>query len=361
MSEFSELERRPLDAGDPADLFVVTRNRLIEFLLNYSLIESYFAFVRARKPYPFLARDAILPGSAVPRGEQRHQNTAFIILLDEPLPETLIKHFRLRRSNRVTAPNLRALCSDIVIDEIDGGQLDLSSDESDALLRKLLPIDYAILAERATPGGAPQLSHAHVKIERLTDNALRELGLDLGYVERRLFERGEDYADALEAKFYEYYGFPGNASGRKSAAAMAAQMLTKAGARFSILLANQDDCRITVLDDGPFITQYMLVRLDRDDTARLIRTARAFGATGAGPYTVIRDARDASVVLYRVDFARAAPARGRQRSDADRLLRQPWLEIVDEWIVKVPGAEHMEPDDEAADLPLFLPFAWVRR
>ncbi|PWR22483.1 hypothetical protein [Zavarzinia aquatilis] len=361
MSEFSELERRPVGAGDPADLFVVTRNRLTEFLLNYSLIESYFAFVRARKPYPFMARDAVVPGSAVPRGEQRHQNTAFMILLDEPLPETLIKHFRLRKSNRVTAPNLRALCSDVVIEDIEPAQLDLSSSESDALLRKLLPIDYAILGERATPGGAPLLSHAHVKIERLTDNALRELGLDLGYVERRLFERGEDYADALEAKFYEYYGFPGNASGRKSAAAMAAQMLAKAGTRFCVLLANQDDCRITVLDDGPFITQYMLIRLDRDDTARLIRTARAFGATGAGPYTVIRDARDASIVLYRVDFARSAPARGRVRSDADRLLRQPWLEIVDEWIVKVPSAEHMEPDDEAADLPVFLPFAWVRR
>ncbi|MFA5120138.1 hypothetical protein [Zavarzinia sp.] len=358
MSDISELQRLTPAQGPTQDLFVAARDRLTEFLLGYSLIESYFAFVRARKPYPFLPRTSIVPGSAVPRGEQRHQATAFVILLDEPMPESLIKHFRLRKSNRVTAQNLRNLCSDVAIEQIEPQQLDLASNESDELLRKLLPIDYALLAERTTPGTAPQLSHAHVKIERLTDNAIRDLAMDLGYIERRLFERGEDYVDALEAKYYEYYGFPANASGRKSAAAMAAQLLTTAGTRFTVMLANQDDCRITLLDDGQIITQYLLIRLDRDDAARLVRSAKAFGATDEAPYVVLRDARDAPIVLYRVDFARAAPARGHMRSDADRMLRQPWLEIVDEWIVKVPVAESGE--DPGTDLPAALPFVWAR-
>lgn len=362
MSEFSELDRHIAGtAGAGGDLFLAARDRLVEFLLGYSLIESYFSFVRGRKPYPFMAKTAVIPGSAVARGEQRHQNTAFLILLDAPLPDALIKHFRLRKSNRITPQNLRQFSSDLVIDHIGPQDLDLSSPESDVLLRRLLPLDYAILAERSYPGGPLQLSNCHVKIERLTDNAIRELGLELGYVERRLFERGEDYVDALEAKYYEYYGFPGNASGRKSAAAMAAQMLAKAGARFTVLLANQDDCRITLLDDGAIITQYMLIRLDRDDTAQLLRSARAFGATDASPYTVVQDGRNAPIVLYRVDFARAAPARGRIRSDADRLLRQPWLEIVDEWILKVPaGEQDGEAEETYADLPVALPFVWAR-
>ncbi len=362
MSDFSELDRH--FAGTPpagGDLFLSARDRLVEFLLGYSLIESYFSFVRARKAYPFMPKSSVVPGSAVPRGEHRHQNTAFLILLDAPMPEMLIKHFRLRKSNRVTAQNLRQFSSDLVMDHIDPQALDLSSPESDDLLRRLLPLDYAILAERSHPGGPLQLSNCHVKIERLTDNAIRELGLDLGYIERRLFERGEDYVDALEAKFYEYYGFPGNASGRKSAAAMAAQMLSKAGARFTVLLANQDDCRITVLDDGAIVTQYMLIRLDRDDTAQLIRSARAFGAPDAGPYTVLRDGRNAPIVLYRVDFARAAPARGRLRSDADRLLREPWLEIVDEWVLRVPTGDTGENTEyPTGDLPAALPFVWAR-
>ena len=40
----------------------------------------------------------------------------------------------------------------------------------------------------------------------LTDTAIKELGKELGYVERRLFERGEDYVEALENKFFEYFG-----------------------------------------------------------------------------------------------------------------------------------------------------------
>ncbi|MDD3446942.1 MAG: hypothetical protein PHS60_16155 [Zavarzinia sp.] len=365
MSDISEIGRRATAAqtfGPATDRFVAARNRLTEFLIGYSLIESYFAFVRARRPYPFMPRENVVPGSAVPRSEQRHQNTAFIILLDEPMPETLIKHFRLRKSNRITAQNLAKLSSDVQVEAIAPQALNLASPESEDLLRKILHIDYAILAERLNPGAAPSLSHVHVKIERLTDNAIRELGLDLGYVERRLFERGEDYADALEAKFYEYFGFPANASGRKSAAAMAAQMLGKAGTRFCVMLANQDDCRITLLDDGAIVTQYMLIRLDRDDTARLIRSARAFGAADAGPYTLVRDDHNHPVVIYRADFARAAPARGRLRSDGERLLRQPWLEIVDEWIVKVPATGQVEAQEDAVDpqLPALLPFAWAR-
>lgn len=360
MSDISEIGRAM--AAPIADRFSTARDKLTEFLVGYSLIESYFAFVRARRSYPFMKREAVVPGSAVPRSEQRHQNTAFIILLDEPMPETLIKHFRLRKSNRITPQNLAKMSSDVQVDTITPQMLDLSSPESDELLRKILPIDYAILGERLAPGTAPRLSHVHVKIERLTDNAIRELGIDLGYVDRRLFERGEEYADSLEAKFYEYFGFPSNASGRKSAAAMAAQMLGKAGTRFCVMLANQDDCRITLLDDGPMVTQYMLIRLEPEEAARLLRTARAFGAGDAAPYTLVRDEHNAPIVIYRVDFTRSAPARGKRRSDGDRLLRQPWLEIVDEWIVRIPATGQVEAmeADPVPDLPAFLPFAWAR-
>ncbi len=349
----------PLPLRSSEDLFAAGRQRMVDFLLGYSLIESHLAFVRARKPYPFVERHCVLPGAALPKGEHRYQNTAFMILLDGVMPDSLIKHFRLRKSNRVTAANLRRMGSGITLDEIRAEALDLRSAECEGILRQLLPIDYALLAERPEPGRPLQLSHAHVKIERLTDIAVRQLALDLGYIERRLFERSEDYADALEAKFYEYYGFPANASGRKSAAAMAAQMLAGAGCRFSVLLANQDDCRITVLDDGPLVTQYMLLRLNRDELDRLLQTCRAAGIGDLSPFVLLRDGREAPIVLYRVDFARSAPARGTRRSDGDRLLRQPWLEIVDERILRVP-AEFDEDGAGAASGIAALPFRYAR-
>lgn len=356
----------------PADDFSEARRQLTKFLLGYALTESYYAFMLARKAYPFVPRNNIVPGSALPRIEHRHQRTAFIILLDQPLPRTLIRHFRVRKSNRVTPQNLAGLCSGPTPDTIDPLTLNPAAPESHALLRQLVPIDYAVLAEPKAPQGPIALSHVHVKIERLTDNAIRELATDLGYIERRLFERGEDYADALEGKFYEYYGFPGNASGRKSAAAMAAQMLGKTGMRFSVLLANQDNCRITILDEGPSVTQYMVMRLDAAGEAELKRAAAAAGVGNIAAYTLASDEPGAPVVIYRVEFHRAPPARGSQRSDADRLLRQPWLEIANEWVVKIPTVDQDNLDDaldtlfdldrgHLGALPDELPITWARR
>ncbi|TDP44516.1 hypothetical protein [Zavarzinia compransoris] len=356
----------------PPDDFTQARRQLTKFLLGYSLTESYYAFMLARKAYPFIAKANIVPGTALPRTEHRHQRTAFVILLEQPLPRALIRHFRVRKSNRVTPQNLAGLCPGVTADNFDPLTLRPSEPDSKALLRRLMPIDYAVLAEPQAAQGPITLSHVHVKIERLTDNAIRELAAELGYIERRLFERGEDYADALEAKYYEYYGFPGNASGRKSAAAMAAQMLGKTGMRFTVLLANQDDCRITILDEGETITQYMVMRLDREGEEQLHQAAAAAGVEDLGAYTLATDERGSAIVIYRVDFVRAAPARGRGRSDADRLLRQPWLEIAREWVVKVPTVDQDNLDD-ALDtlfdldrghldaLPEELPITWARR
>ena len=62
---------------------------------------------------------------------------------------------------------------------------------------QLLPLDYALLVERpldeASEMQPSELTHLHVKVERITDNAIRDLGSQLGYIQRSLFERGEDY------------------------------------------------------------------------------------------------------------------------------------------------------------------------
>ena len=42
-----------------------------------------------------------------------------------------------------------------------------------------------------------------MKVERLTDIALREVGKQLGYIDRALFERGEDYVEELETERFK--------------------------------------------------------------------------------------------------------------------------------------------------------------
>jgi hypothetical protein len=221
--------------------------------------------------------------------------------------------------------------------------------EVEGLLGKLCALDYALMITRPTtpknePDGPCVLTHMHVKVERLTDMAIKEMAKSLGYIDQRLFERGEDYVDALEAKFFEYYGFSFNASGRKGAAAMAAQLFAAHRLRFSVFVSSAEDGRLTVLDESPLITQYMLIKLDAEDAERFAEAAKDFG--GAQAFGAADRPR---VLLYRVRFRRTQVAQPEARGlRSDRSLQAPWLEIADEAVLS-PGA----------DPRLAVSFAWA--
>jgi hypothetical protein len=320
-------------------LFAQTRARLTDLLVGASLIESYHSFLAHGKPYPFIAPESLLPGASAGAIEQPFQRAALVIAVDGVMPVSLNKHIRMRRPSQVTPSNLARLAPELDHGLITPAALSPDADGFTPLFAELLKLDYALVLQHDAAARLV-LSHMHVKIERLTDNAIRELAKALGYIERRLFERGEAYVEALEAKFYEYYGFAPNASGRKSAAAMAAQLLGAKGARFVVFAACQEDCRLTVIDDGDRIEHYVLAALPSDAFGATVglhhmpRYALATSETAAGTETV---------VIYRVRFRRtafahpSALANGRRRADAERGLTRPWLELVDEALVPRPG------------------------
>jgi len=345
MSDKANIIQLP-SAGE-RDLYGVERERLVQLLLQHCLIDSYFNFTADSKPYPFIPADQVLPHASSARSEYRHQNAALLIAIDGAMPRPLNKHFRLRASNRVTWRNLQRMAPELDLSDFKAAHCQTDNDAFAELLGRLLPLDFALVAERLGSGrgagpGPLELSHMHVKVERLTDNAIKDLGKRLGYIERRLFERGEDYVEALEAKFFEYYGFSGNTSGRKGAAAMAAQLLTahSGSGRFGVFVSGQEDCRLTVLTEDAGVTQYLLIRLDgpalRDLTARL---AKADGLDIAN-YAIA--GTDVPVLLYRVGLAHTAAARPGGGRRPDRALLEPWLKIADEAIVPRPGCRGPE-------------------
>jgi len=340
-----------VDFADRRDAYVQARERVADFLIRHALFESYANARAYGTPYPFAARQNILPGGAVAAAEHSHQNTALIFLLDGELPRGLNKNFRLRESNRVTWGNLKRLAPHIDFTGYKAAHCRLDEADVEPLLAKLCPLDYALMITRpATPRNAPDgpcmLTHMHVKVERLTDMAIKEMAKSLGYIEQRLFERGEDHVDMLEAKFYEYYGFSFNASGRKGAAAMAAQLLASHRVRFNVFVSSAEDGRLTVLDEGPLVTQYMLIKLDAAATARFAAAVKDFG--GLQAFGMVAADRP-SVMLYRVRFRRAEAAQPHLKGPrSDQGLQAPWLEIADEAILS-----------SRADPRLVVPFAWA--
>jgi hypothetical protein len=322
-------------------LFAQTRARLTELLIQASLIESYHSFLAHGKPYPFAAPESLLPGASAAAIEQPFQRAALVIAVDGVVPASLNKHIRMRRPSQVSPSNLACLAPELDHGLIRPGALSPEAEGFAPLLAELLKLDYALVLQHDSAARLA-LSHMHVKIERLTDNAIRELAKALGYIERRLFERGEAYVEALEAKFYEYYGFAPNASGRKSAAAMAAQLLGAKRVSFVVFAACQEDCRLTVIDDGDLIEHYMLASLPSEELCAMVglhHMARYALATSEA------DGGTETVVVCRVRFRRTAFAHpsalagGGHRADAERGLTRPWLELVDETLVPRPGEQ----------------------
>lgn len=324
--------------------FPSVRQHLTTLLVRHALINSYVRFKEANRPYPFVEATHLVPGQAVRSIERSFQNTALVFAVDGMLPVSLNKHFRLRSSNRVTWRNIQRLAPDLDLSEYKATDNRFDSPGFDPLLTKLLPLDYALLVQRGDEeaGDGFQLSHLHVKVERLADNAIKDLGRKLGYIDRRLFERGEDFVEMLESKFYEYHGFSWNASGRKSAAAMAAQLFADESLCFAVFVASQEENRLTVLDDTDLVSQYLLVRLDARQRAAFRATLHEAGIADASAYLVSDAGERSPVLILRTQLRRTRAALTVKRSHRDREVLAPWLELVGEHLL--PCHDHSVPE-----------------
>ena len=338
-----------LDAALRQDAYAQVRAQLTAFLARHALIGSYDEHRRHQRPYPFLdARTALSTALAPSGAERKLQRSAFIVLVDGALPRGLNKHLRRRPSNQLSWSNLRRFAPDLDLADFKTAHARADSPDFESLLSKLAALDYALLLERTEPDAPFALTHFHVKVDRRTDLALAEFGRRLGYVERRLFERGEDFVEALEAKFFEYHGFGANASGRKSAAAIAAQLLATQGARFTIFVASQADGRLTLLDEQDGVSQHLLIRLAGPARAAFDEALIA-GEADAEDYLVAEEAGD-PVVLYRLRFRHTAAAQPDPRRSPERDLLLPWLEVAEQAVLP-----------RHAGRGRVIPFAWAER
>lgn len=336
------------------DPYLDAREKLTDFLVRTTLVESYHSFAQHGKPYPFVTRDALLPGGSGPATEHPFQRAALVFLVDGAVPRALRKHIRFRRANEVSAQNIKRFAPDIDVRAFETDDCLVDAAGFEPFLDKLLDLDFGLLIQRegdaAEPGGPPRLTHIHVKVERLTDNAVRALAIALGYIKRRLYEQGEDYVEALERKYHEYFGFTGNASGRKSAAAMAGQLLATGDRQFTVFVTSQEDCRLTLIDETDKIHQFLLIAIAPavlDEITGGEADEYSIGVIKAGDEPLRK------VVILHVTFGRTRAAHvvgenGPARDIAD--LERSWLSLLGESIMPVPAGTRAE-----------IPFTWAAK
>ena len=332
------------------DPYLYTRERIAQNLLHYALIDSYKNFNAHRQPYPFVSPNLLRPGSASNSREFTLQNSALIILLNGAIPIKLRKHFRFRSGNRLCKENLVEVAPDL--SEMDRYKWPMRFSNHtgfDTLMKILMPLDYALLVQSSPSNEEAwpfELTHFHVKIERLLDNAIRSLAVHLNYLERGLYEHGEIFVDLLEKKFFEYFNFHHNASGRRCAAALAAQLLAREKIEATIFVCSQQTRRLTFLTTSSqsgeiAIEQHILLDVDRT----LLKDLQAWGKKQSvdikGDFLLEGQAKS-KVALFRASYEHTEAG----RCSPDGLLRpslnprEKWIRIRDEALISVNPKQH---------------------
>ena len=327
------------------DPYFFTRERITRNLLNYTLIDSFKTFQKDRVPYPFVSPSMLRPGSVANSKEFSLQNSALVILMNETIPQKLRKHFRFRMGNRLCKENLVEVAPDLPgLDKYKWSMRLSNHKDFDTLMKMLLPLDYALLVQSRSQSGDIwpfELTHFHVKIERLLDNAIRSLAVSLNYLERGLYEQGEAFVDLLEKKFFEYFNFYHNASGRRCAAALATQLLAREKISATIYVASQQTRCLTLLttsaqSEEVAIEQYILLDMDHD----LLKQLKVWGnkqSIDINKDFLVGSGIRSRKMLFRVRYEHTEA--GRRSLDGQLKpsinSREKWIRLKDEALIPI--------------------------
>ncbi len=333
------------------DPYWQTREKIFQLLLQYTLIETYRKFSKKRVAYPFVTPAMVQPGAISATKEHALHNTCLITLLNASLPVKLRKHFRCRAGNQVTKANIADVAPDLPnLENYNDLHKFSSHDGFNSLLRMLFPLDYSLLIQSNTAPDATkkmELSNFHVRIERLTDNALRNLGIHLNYLDRSLYEKGYDFIETMEKKFFEYYNFYHNAGGRRAAAAHASQLLFREQIAGTIFVASQQDRKLTLLTTSGFsqqtkIEQFFIVNLESNLLNELILFGKKNKVNIKKNYLIYPNQKKGLVVM-RAEYGHTPASLPIDddliRNEED--INEKWLYLKEESIIPLTSSNHM--------------------
>jgi len=257
-------------------LYFFLRDELDTTLITESLIESYRTFKASGKEYPWVEPRQLKPRAKI-HGPEHTQHRHFIVIFTEDvLPPEAKTHIRFFDSNKLIKENLGFLTLFDLKDVFHQRMRYFEDSEFVNLLKSLLPYDFALLIQRDPSVKSRYrfaLSHFHVKIDSPVANAAEHLGRDLRYIARDLYEKGERSAEILQQKLYEYYGFHHTVGGRRTAAVVATQYLSRFDFISTVYVSSSEGRSLTRTSEGG-VAKYVLIRLLPPEMKELARSVR---------------------------------------------------------------------------------------
>jgi hypothetical protein len=320
-------------------------HELEKILLEEALVASYRNFDAAHKEYPFVEMRELKPRARIVAPEHPEHRHFIVVFNEENLPSEAKNHIRFFDSNKVTKENVTGLVEFDLEDVFHQRTRYFEDKHFASLLRALLSTDFSVLIQRDPTVKARYrygLSHFHVRIDWPVADAAENLGRSLRYVSKSLYEKGDRCGDLLQQKLYEYYGFHYMAGGRRTAALVAAQFMTRFDFLSTVYLASAEARTFFILGEDR-LSKYVLVRVPNRDVKELAHAAGLKEKVFAAEYLIDRKA-DYGVGIFLVTYDRTEPS----LPPPDGKLRElnpdlHWLTVNLQLLVPPPWSRDVRP------------------
>jgi hypothetical protein len=319
--------------------YELLRDELDHYLLQYALIDSYQNFVDRQVEFPFVEKRELKPRARIPDLEYGSQNAFLVIFVEDIVPGEHKKYIRFFDDNKTTKTNLMKFKTLSLSQDFDRNWKYLESIHFRNFIKSLLPVDYALLIQRDPAGiakGRYSLSHFHVRIDWPIADAAEDLAQSLRYISKDLYEKGDKYAEDIQKKFFEFYGLPVMAGGRRTAAIVAAQYMKKIPG-ITTVYAGSSEARSLIRISERGISKAVLMKFSAGDIEQIVESNGITPRSFKKNYVVDRQDKD-TVCIFQATYARTYHS----RPPEDGKLREinpdvNWLAVGEQHIMPKPG------------------------
>ncbi|MGB5157538.1 hypothetical protein [Desulfobacterium sp. N47] len=274
--------------------YELLRDDLDQFLLKYALIDSYNNFLNKNAAYPFVEKRELKPRTRINDIEYESQNTFLIIFIEDSIPANHKKYIRFYDINKTTKDNIiksKTLPLDCAFDR---SQKFFDSARFFDFMQILLPVDYALLIQRDPASKTNDryvLSHFHVRIDWPVVEAAENLAVNLRYISKDIYEKGDKYAEDIQKKFFEYYGLPVMAGGRRTAAIVAAQYFKRNPCITTIYVGSSGSRSLTRISERG-VSKAILMKFTEDEINQIAASNYISYNSFKKHYVVAKDKKD---------------------------------------------------------------------
>jgi hypothetical protein len=325
--------------------YELLRDELDQFLLQYALIDSYNNFVSRQTPFPFVEKRELKPRARIPDQEYECQNAFLMMFVEDVVTSEHKKYIRFFDVNKTTKINLMRFKTLALSQKFDRNAKYLESIHFNNFTKQLLPVDYALMIQRDPAGKAKNqysLSHFHVRIDWPIADAAEDLAQSLRYISKDVYEKGDKYAEDIQKKFFEYYGLPVMAGGRRTAAIVAAQYMKKIPGITTVYVGSSETRSLIRISERG-VSKAVLMKFTPKEVEHITATTGVAPQTFQQNYVIAREKKDC-ICIFQATYARTSHSRpsedGKLRDIKTDLY---WLTVGEQHILPKPNIWNYPP------------------